>query len=106
MRTGSDFFPAFVALAGLSLAGLSSPALGEDIVGSLDPAITARMAEQLRPVGSKLPESVSVYDKTQTLVPFGEIFDAQYTVLMTGCLTCPVFAGDLPGLRSDLRGLP
>jgi|TARA_B110000483_G_scaffold135362_1_gene161956 hypothetical protein len=42
-------------------------------------------------VGNNLPEGVVLYDTNLEVVPIDSIFDAPYTVLVSGCLTCGQF---------------
>ena len=39
------------------------------------------------PIGSKLPDSLQLYNLDRELVPANSIFEAKYTVLVGGCLT-------------------
>ena len=69
MRTCPFSVSTLLGLFAVSLAGMSPVTWSQHAASSIDPAITARMASRLPPIGSQLPETLSVHDKTQTLVP-------------------------------------
>lgn len=50
--------------------------------------------------GEKAPAAINVYNAKREKVPFNDIFGADYTVVMTGCLTCPVFYRSYPGMEA------
>lgn len=52
------------------------------------------------PIGSKLPDSLQLYNLDRELVPANSIFEAKYTVLVGGCLTCPEYRNSYPEIEA------
>ena len=55
---------------------------------------------QKLPIGSTLPDSLQLYDVDRKLVAANSIFDAKYTVVVGGCLTCPEFRNSYPEIEA------
>ena len=55
--------------------------------------------EQL-PIGSTLPDSLQLYNVDHERVAANSIFDAEYTVVVGGCLTCPEFRNSYPEIEA------
>ncbi|WP_218934167.1 hypothetical protein [Rosistilla ulvae] len=51
-------------------------------------------------VGSTLPESLQLYNTDRELVAANSIFDAEYTVIVGGCLTCPEYRNSYPEIEA------
>ncbi len=54
-------------------------------------------------VGNTLPSPLFVYDTLQNRVPMETVLKGHYTVIVTGCLTCPVFYRTYPGIEALQR---
>ena len=52
------------------------------------------------PIGSTLPDSLQLYSVDRKLVSANSIFDAKYTVVVGGCLTCPEFRNSYPEIEA------
>ena len=52
------------------------------------------------PIGSKLPDNLQLYNIDRELVAANSIFDAKYTVVVGGCLTCPEFRNSYPEIEA------
>ncbi|MDF7824957.1 DUF1566 domain-containing protein [Pontiellaceae bacterium B12227] len=52
------------------------------------------------PIGSALPDSLKLYDTNRKLVAANSIFDADYTVVVGGCLTCPEYRNSYPEIEA------
>lgn len=52
------------------------------------------------PVGSTLPDSLQLYNVGRKLVAANSIFDAKYTVVVGGCLTCPEYRNSYPEIEA------
>lgn len=52
------------------------------------------------PIGSKLPDSLQLYNVDRKLVAANSIFDAKYTVVVGGCLTCPEYRNSYPEIEA------
>ena len=52
------------------------------------------------PVGSTLPDSLQLYNVDRELVAASSIFDAKYTVVVGGCLTCPEYRNSYPEIEA------
>lgn len=52
------------------------------------------------PVGSTLPDSLQLYNVDRELVAANSIFDAKYTVVVGGCLTCPEYRNSYPEIEA------
>ena len=55
---------------------------------------------QKLPVGSTLPDSLQLYNVDRELVAANSIFDAKYTVVVGGCLTCPEYRNSYPEIEA------
>lgn len=55
------------------------------------------------PIGAELPEELDVYNVDRELVPVNRIFQAKYTVIVGGCLTCPEFRNSYPEIEAVAR---
>jgi len=51
-------------------------------------------------LGGKLDPSLRVYDTAQHLVPIRQVLTGHYSVIVTGCLTCPVFYRTYPKVEA------
>lgn len=51
-------------------------------------------------VGNDLPSPLFVYDTLKNKVPVKAVLKGHYTVIVTGCLTCPVFYRTYPGIEA------
>ncbi|XZE56370.1 hypothetical protein SH139x_002478 [Planctomycetaceae bacterium SH139] len=51
-------------------------------------------------IGSTLPHSLQLYNVDRKLVTANSIFDAKYTVVVGGCLTCPEFRNSYPEIEA------
>ena len=51
-------------------------------------------------VGSTLPDSLQLYNVDRELVAANSIFDAKYTVVVGGCLTCPEYRNSYPEIEA------
>ena len=89
----------WMAMALLVLVPLSEGmAYGQGFPGRRD----GRLARAGLEVGSTLP-ALSVYDTTGTNVALSSLLAGHYTVLVTGCLTCPVFLRTYPDVEAVHR---
>ena len=52
------------------------------------------------PIGSQLPDSLKLYNADRKLVAANSIFDAKYTVVVGGCLTCPEYRNSYPEIEA------
>ncbi len=52
------------------------------------------------PEGSTLPDSLKLYNTEGKLVAANSIFDAAYTVIVGGCLTCPEYRNSYPEIEA------
>ncbi|WP_372797383.1 DUF1566 domain-containing protein [Pontiella sp.] len=52
------------------------------------------------PVGSTLPDALQLYNTDRKLVPANSIFNAAYTVVVGGCLTCPEYRNSYPEIEA------
>ncbi|MEO1529142.1 MAG: hypothetical protein AAFX06_27290 [Planctomycetota bacterium] len=52
------------------------------------------------PVGAALPDSLKLYNVDRQLVSVNSIFDAKYTVIVSGCLTCPEYRNSYPEIEA------
>lgn len=58
------------------------------------------------PVGSTLPDSLQLYNTDRERVAANSIFEADYTVVVGGCLTCPEFRNsyqEIEAVAADYR---
>ncbi|QDV23221.1 hypothetical protein [Aureliella helgolandensis] len=55
------------------------------------------------PIGAELPAELEVYNVDRELVPVNSIFQAKYTVIVGGCLTCPEFRNSYPEIEAVAR---
>ena len=89
----------WMAMALLVLVPLSEgDAFGQGFPGRQG----GRLARAGLEVGSTLPV-LSVYDSTGASVALSSLLEGHYTVLVTGCLTCPVFLRTYPGVEAVHR---
>ena len=51
-------------------------------------------------IGSRLPDSLEVYDANGYKMKVADLFQNNYTVIVSGCLTCPVFLRTYPGVEA------
>ncbi len=59
------------------------------------------------PIGSTLPDTLQLYNTDRKLVAANSIFKADYTVIVSGCLTCPEYRNSYPEIEAaaaDYRG--
>ena len=54
-------------------------------------------------IGRTLPADLSVYDVMQEKVNLKSLLEGQYTVIVSGCLTCPAFLRSYPGVEAVYR---
>ena len=54
-------------------------------------------------IGSKLPADLMVYNVDRQKVSINSLFDADYTVIVSGCLTCPEFRNSYPEIEALAR---
>ena len=52
------------------------------------------------PEGSTLPDTLQLYNIDRELVSANSIFEAKYTVLVGGCLTCPEYRNSYPEIEA------
>ncbi len=52
------------------------------------------------PEGSVLPDSLELYNIDRELVAANSIFEAEYTVIVGGCLTCPEYRNSYPEIEA------
>ncbi|TWU59266.1 EF hand [Rubripirellula tenax] len=55
---------------------------------------------EMHPLGATLPDSLQLYNVDRKLVAANSIFDAKYTVIVGGCLTCPEFRNSYPEIEA------
>lgn len=51
-------------------------------------------------IGSRLPDSLEVYDAKGYKMKVTDLFQNNHTVIVSGCLTCPVFLRTYPGVEA------
>lgn len=54
-------------------------------------------------IGSTLPADLSVFDITRNKVILNNLLRGHYTILVSGCLTCPAFLRSYPGVEAVYR---
>ena len=54
-------------------------------------------------VGGQLPGDLRVYDETGKEIRLGKILQGKHTVLVNGCLTCPIFLRTFAGVEAVER---
>ena len=54
-------------------------------------------------IGSTLPTDLSVFDVSRNQVNLNKLLQGHYTVLVSGCLTCPAFLRSYPGVEAVNR---
>ncbi|MBC23473.1 MAG: hypothetical protein CMJ32_06100 [Phycisphaerae bacterium] len=95
---------AFIACS-VSCSGIQNPA-DDGIKPQVDPPRpTERQRGQRRggpSMGADVP-SVRVHDPDGELVELADLIDGQHTVIVTGCLTCPVFLRGYPTIEAVAR---
>ncbi|MDF7806728.1 DUF1566 domain-containing protein [Pontiellaceae bacterium B12219] len=52
------------------------------------------------PEGAELPDTLQLYNTDGELVAANSIFDAPYTVIVSGCLTCPEYRNSYPEIEA------
>ena len=58
-------------------------------------------------LGAALPDDVEIYDINQNRIPLNKLFRNRYTVVVSGCLTCPAFLnayGEIEAVYNDYKG--
>ncbi|EMI53209.1 EF-hand domain-containing protein [Rhodopirellula sallentina] len=54
-------------------------------------------------VGTQMPTNLQVYNVDRELVPTRSVFESKYTVVVSGCLTCPAFRSSYPEIEAVAR---
>lgn len=91
-----------------ALALLPQIEIGAQSSGAEMRALTGPLLDQaLVKEGEQIPESLRVFSETGREETLVEVLNGKYTVLVSGCLTCPIFHRTYPGVEAvyqDYKG--